>query len=118
MTEKSYTGVIIKWDLPRGFGFLHCDSNSKSYFAHIRNWQSADTVPVIGQQVLGVAVGLIGTYTTTTVLHHTSPTLQIEITADWIVRSILVAVGGALAGAAYPALRAARSDPIDALAYE
>jgi putative ABC transport system permease protein len=68
--------------------------------------------------VLGVAVGLIGTYSTTAVLHHTSPTLQIEITADWIVRSILVAIGGALAGAAYPALRAARSDPIDALAYE
>jgi putative ABC transport system permease protein len=68
--------------------------------------------------VLGVAVGLIVTYGTTAVLHHTSPTLQIEITADWIVRSILVAIGGALAGAAYPALRAARSDPIDALAYE
>jgi putative ABC transport system permease protein len=68
--------------------------------------------------VLGVAFGLIGTYTTTAVLHHTSPTLQIEITADWIVRAILVAIGGALAGAAYPALRAARSDPIEALAYE
>jgi len=32
--------------------------------------------------------------------------------------SILVAIVGALAGAAYPAVRAAQSDPIDALAYE
>jgi putative ABC transport system permease protein len=67
---------------------------------------------------LGVAVGLLATYATTTLLHRTSPTLQIEITADWVFRSILVAVAGALAGAAYPALRAARSDPINALAYE
>jgi putative ABC transport system permease protein len=67
---------------------------------------------------LGVVVGLLGTYATTTLLHRTSPTLQIEITSDWIFRSILVAVVGALAGAAYPAVRAAHSDPINALAYE
>jgi putative ABC transport system permease protein len=68
--------------------------------------------------VLGVVVGLLGTYGTTALLHRTSPTLQIEITAGWIFRSILVAIAGALAGAAYPALRAAQSDPISALAYE
>jgi len=67
---------------------------------------------------LGVAVGLVGTYGTTTLLHRTSPTLQIQITPDWILWSILVAVVGALAGAAYPAIRAAQSDPIGALAYE
>jgi putative ABC transport system permease protein len=68
--------------------------------------------------VLGVAIGLAGTYATTALLHHTSPTLQIEIPGEWILWSILVAVIGALAGAAYPALRAAQSDPVDALAYE
>ena len=67
---------------------------------------------------LGVVVGLAGAYGTTTLLHHTSPTLQIQITGDWIFRSILVAIAGALAGAAYPAIRAAQSDPIAALAYE
>jgi putative ABC transport system permease protein len=67
---------------------------------------------------LGVIVGLAGTYGTTMLLHRTSPTLQIQITADWIFRSILVAIAGALAGAAYPAIRAAQSDPIAALAYE
>jgi putative ABC transport system permease protein len=68
--------------------------------------------------VLGVIIGLLGTYGTTALLHRTSPTLQIQITVDWIFRAILVAVAGALAGAAYPALRAAQSDPISALAYE
>ncbi len=68
--------------------------------------------------VLGVAFGLAGTYTTTAVLHRTSPTLQIAIPPDWIFRSILVAIVGALAGAAYPAFRAAQSDPVETLAYE
>jgi putative ABC transport system permease protein len=67
---------------------------------------------------LGVVLGLAGTYGTTALLHRTSPTLQIRITPDWILWSILVAIVGALAGAAYPAIRAAQSDPIDALAYE
>ena len=67
---------------------------------------------------LGGACGLAGTFGATALLHHTSPTLEIQIPAVWIWRSLLVAVAGALAGGAYPALRAARSDPVDALAYE
>jgi putative ABC transport system permease protein len=68
--------------------------------------------------LLGVVFGLAGTYGTTALLRHTSPTLQIQIPSGWIVRSILVALAGAFAGALYPALRAAQSDPVDALAYE
>jgi putative ABC transport system permease protein len=36
----------------------------------------------------------------------------------WVLRATLIAVTGALAGALYPALKAARRDPIEALAYE
>ena len=68
--------------------------------------------------VLGVVFGLVATYGTTALLHRTSPTLQIQIPAEWIARSIFVAIAGALAGAAYPALRAAGTDPVEALAYE
>ena len=68
--------------------------------------------------IIGVACGLVGTYGLMAVLHRTSPTLQIQIPTEWIGRSILVAVAGAFCGAAYPALRAAQSDPVDALAYE
>jgi len=75
----------------------------------------AEALMLVG---LGVIVGVCGTYATTAVLHRTSPTLQIAIPPEWIVRSILVAVVGALAGAAYPALRAAQNDPVDSLAYE
>src|ERR1700726_2758116 len=65
---------------------------------------------------LGAAFGLICTYSVVGVLHRTSPTLQVEIEGAWIVRAILLTIGGAIAGAMYPALRAAQSDPVDALA--
>jgi putative ABC transport system permease protein len=67
---------------------------------------------------LGVIVGLVCTYSVVAILHHTSPTLQITIEGAWIVRAILLTIGGAIAGATYPALRAAHNDPVDALAYE
>jgi len=68
--------------------------------------------------VLGVVLGLLCTYSVVGILHKTSPTLQIAIEGGWIVRAGLLTVAGAIAGAAYPALRAAQNDPVDALAYE
>jgi len=67
---------------------------------------------------LGSIFGLICTYSIVAILHKTSPTLQIVIESGWILRAILLTIGGAIAGAAYPALRAAQNDPVDALAYE
>lgn len=67
---------------------------------------------------LGALLGLFCTYSVVGILHRTSPTLQIVIEGGWIVRSILLTIAGAIAGALYPALRAAQSDPVDALAYE
>jgi len=75
----------------------------------------AETLLMVG---LGVAFGLISTYSIVAILHRTSPTLQIDIEGMWIVRAIFLTIFGAVAGALYPAWRAARSDPVDALAYE
>jgi len=74
-----------------------------------------ETMVMVG---LGVAFGLLCTYSVVAILHRTSPTLQISIEGGWIVRAILLTIAGAIAGAIYPALRAARNDPVDALAYE
>src|SRR3984957_7928036 len=68
--------------------------------------------------VLGVAFGLVSSYGTMELLRRTFATLEILIPVNWIGRSALVAIAGVLAGTAYPAMRAARSDPVDALAYE
>ena len=67
---------------------------------------------------LGAAFGLLCTYSVVAILHKTSPTLQIAIEGGWVIRAILLTIAGAIAGAAYPALRAAQNDPVDALAYE
>jgi putative ABC transport system permease protein len=74
-----------------------------------------ETLLMVG---LGVVVGIISTYSVVAILHRTSPTLQIEIEGAWIGRAILLTIAGAIAGAAFPAVRAAQSDPVDALAYE
>jgi putative ABC transport system permease protein len=67
---------------------------------------------------MGVVWGLIATYGVVAILHRTSPTLQITIEGVWIFRATLLTIAGAIAGAAYPALRASQNDPVDALAYE
>jgi putative ABC transport system permease protein len=46
------------------------------------------------------------------------PNLQVELSFDWIVNAGLIALVSSSLGGFYPALRAARQDPIDALAYE
>jgi putative ABC transport system permease protein len=68
--------------------------------------------------VVGVLVGIAGTYGVRTVLLHFFPTQHFEITGVWLAQAGGIAFGGALFGALYPSWMAARKDPIDALAYE
>jgi putative ABC transport system permease protein len=67
---------------------------------------------------LGAAAGLACTYGVKAVLGETLPTLTILISQGWVLRAVALALAGALAGALYPAYRAATIDPVDALAYE
>jgi putative ABC transport system permease protein len=66
----------------------------------------------------GIAVGVIVSYLSAMGIHKRLPTLTMMITRDWIWRATMIAIVGALAGALYPAFKAAQKDPIDALAYE
>jgi putative ABC transport system permease protein len=67
---------------------------------------------------LAIVCGLALTGLVYVVLLHTSPTLPVLIGPMWIVRAIGLTILGAMAGGLYPAIRAAASDPVDALAYE
>ncbi len=68
--------------------------------------------------IVGVLLGIGGTYGVRELMAHLFPTMPFQMTADWIVRGAIIAFLGALVGALYPAWMAARKDPIDALAYE
>jgi len=67
---------------------------------------------------VGIALGVALSYILKTALHARFPTLSFQLTAQWDINAILIALCGAVLGALYPAFKAARKDPIDALSYE
>ena len=68
--------------------------------------------------IVGIVVGIGFTFALQAVMDNRFPTLPFPISPGWIMYATLIAFGGALVGASYPALKAARKDPIEALAYE
>ena len=83
----------------------------------------ADIVSVVLREtgllaVVGVVLGVAGTFALRSFLHVRFPTLSFAVTPRWVLTGVLIALCGAICGAAYPALKAARKDPIEALSYE
>jgi putative ABC transport system permease protein len=69
--------------------------------------------------VIGIIVGYLGAASVRKILVESFPTLFVEpMSVDWAAKAAILALLGALVGSFYPALRAARLDPVDALAYE
>ena len=68
--------------------------------------------------VAGIALGVGITFLLRAVLAVKSPSTDFAVTPHWILSAVLIAFSGAMLGALYPALKAARKDPIDALSYE
>lgn len=67
--------------------------------------------------VLGVLLGLLLTLAARFLVMHTT-TLTVDIEPRWLIVSLLIGLLGGTLGALYPALRAARQDPVEALSYE
>jgi putative ABC transport system permease protein len=65
-----------------------------------------------------VILGVIFSYMLKSALHARFPTLSFQLSLEWDLIAVAIALGGALFGALYPAWKAARKDPIDALSYE
>ncbi len=68
--------------------------------------------------IVGVILGIVATYALKVGLHAKFPTQNFEMTPSWVGLAVVIALAGALLGALYPAAKAARKDPIDALSYE
>ena len=66
----------------------------------------------------GVLMGLVLTFVASIAINYAFPLHKLVWDNHWVVRASLIAIAGALLGGLYPALAAARKDPIEALAYE
>ena len=66
----------------------------------------------------GVAVGILMTYGTRSLLGVFAASFPQEIVPDWYLPVTGIALTGAILGALYPGLRAARQDAIEALSYD
>ena len=106
--QAMYTAVMER---TREIGILKSLGADKTYIINVILRETAVLA------LAGTALGIALSFLARAIIRHRI-TLPIQMTAGWIVRAILIAVVGALLGAIYPAIKAARKDPIDALAYE
>jgi putative ABC transport system permease protein len=67
---------------------------------------------------LGIGLGIALSFGVKGFIEQYFPILAVSLHREWWFWGGLIALGGALLGALYPAFRAARQDPIAALAYE
>ena len=68
--------------------------------------------------LVGTAVGILMTYGTRSLLGVFAVSFPQEIVPSWYLPVTAIALAGAIVGALYPGLRAARQDAIEALAYD
>jgi putative ABC transport system permease protein len=67
---------------------------------------------------VGAVVGTAASFGIAVLVSALFPTQALEITGYWIGLSIVLALLSGVLGSIYPAVKAARQDPIEALAYE
>jgi putative ABC transport system permease protein len=104
-----YTTVIER---TRDIGVLKSMGASKGYI--IRALLSETAIICAA----GIVVGIGMSYLVRSFFLSALPTLSILITRTWIVRSALIAAGGGILGASYPAWLASRKDVVESLAYD
>ena len=108
--QAMYTAVMER---TREIGILKSMGASKAYVIALILRET--TALAIAGIVLGTVLSLVAG----AAIHARVPVLPVEVfNLGWIGRATLIAIVGALAGAVYPAFKAASKDPIEALAYE
>ena len=107
--QAMYTAVMER---TREIGILKSMGASKLYIVNVILRETI--VLAFGGIILGIVLSMLARRG----IHTKLPTLPIQIQADWVFYAIIIAIGGAILGALYPAFKAAQKDPIEALAYE
>ncbi|HUG82667.1 MAG TPA: ABC transporter permease [Bryobacterales bacterium] len=104
-----YTAVL---DRTREIGILKALGASPGYVVRIFLGETALLT------VAGIVAGIGIAYLAASLLENRFPLVTVTILESHLVRGTGVALIGSLLGVLYPSLRAARQDPIEALAYE
>lgn len=107
--QSMYTAVMER---TREIGILKSMGASKLYIVNVVMRETL-LLAVVGI-LAGVALSLL----TRRVIMYERPVQQMFWSSLWVMRATIIAIVGAMAGALYPAFKAAQRDPIDALAYE
>ena len=108
--QSMYTAVMER---TREIGILKSLGASKFYI--VRLILRETLLLAIAGVIPGFALSALGRFG---ILHKFPRLSVLPINLRWAVYSTLIAIGGAMLGAIYPAFKAAQKDPIDALAYE
>ncbi len=107
--QAMYTAVMER---TREIGILKSIGASKFYIVNAILRETALLAFV------GIIVGIGFSLAASTGIAYRLPTLQVVPVWGWVWKAALIAILSAIAGALYPAYKAAQKDPIDALAYE
>lgn len=107
--QSTYTAVMER---TREIGILKSLGASRGYIVQVVLRES------ILITLVGITLGMGLTFAIRSILHVKFPTLDFLLTSEWLLRGAMIAFAGGILGAVYPALKAAKKDPIDALAYE
>ncbi|MGA7754671.1 MAG: ABC transporter permease [Candidatus Sulfotelmatobacter sp.] len=107
--QSMYTAVMER---TREIGILKSMGASKWYIVNV---VLRETVLL---SIVGIVAGILISLATRRAIMFEKPVLRLFWSYAWVLRATGIAVVGALAGALYPAYKAAQRDPIDALAYE
>jgi len=107
--QAMYTAVMER---TREIGILKSLGASKFYIVNV----------ILRETILlalgGIVVGILFSLAASAGIAYRLPTLQVVPVWSWMANAAGIAVLSAIAGAVYPAYKAAQKDPIDALAYE
>ena len=107
--QSMYTAVMER---TREIGILKSLGASKLYIVNVILRET------IALAIVGIVAGVIISLITRRVIMIEKPVMRLYWSEAWVLKATVIAVAGALAGALYPAVKAAQRDPIDALAYE
>jgi len=107
--QSMYTAVMER---TREIGILKSLGASKLYIVNVVLRETAVLA------IVGIVAGVIISMVARRVIMFERPVLRLFWSNQWVLRASVIAIVGALAGALYPAFKAAAKDPIEALAYE